>query len=83
MAAQRRERLGAPDQEPGLRAAEQLVAAEGDEVGAGGDALLHRGFVRAADAAQVEQRAAAEILDEQQAARAGERAELGERRPIG
>ena len=57
----------ATDDEAGLRAAQQLVAGEGDEVGALGQRLLaRRRLVRQAPARQIDQGAAAQILDERQ-----------------
>ena len=53
--------VGAPDDDPGLRAAEELVAREADEVGSRGEA---RGGGRLV--AEVEQRAGAEVVDERQ-----------------
>jgi hypothetical protein len=53
-------RLAADDQ-PGLRPAEQLVAAEGDDVAAGGDLLARRRLARQAIGGQVDERAAAQI----------------------
>jgi hypothetical protein len=41
-------RLRAADDQPGLRAAQQLVAAEGDDVAAGGDLLLRQRLARQA-----------------------------------
>ena len=47
-----RDQILAADDEARLRAAEQLVAGEGDEIGAFGDRLAHRRLVREAEAAQ-------------------------------
>ena len=60
--------------EAGLRAAEQLVAAEADEIGPRGQRLLRGRFC-----AEVEQRAGAEIVDERQIEAPGERSELPQR----
>ena len=48
MPAQPLDQLGPPEQQPGLRAAEQLVAAAGDDVGAGAAARWRRPVRRAA-----------------------------------
>ena len=53
--------LGAAGDDPGLRAAEQLVAGEADEVGAGGEAGCGRRL-----ALDLDERARAEIVDERQ-----------------
>ena len=63
VAGEPRDQLGAADDEPGLRAAEQFVAAEGDEVGALRQRFGDGRLVRQAPALEVDQRAAAEILD--------------------
>ena len=62
----RRDQLPVADQHAGLRPAEQLVAAEGHQVGAGGDGFARRRLVRQAPARQVDQRAAAEVDHEGQ-----------------
>ncbi len=54
------------DHDTGLWAAENLVAAERHHVGAGLNALGHYGFFRQAVAAQINQRAAAEVLHHRQ-----------------
>ena len=56
----------APDDQPGLRAAEQLVAAEGDDVGAVRERFARRRLVRQAVVLEIDQHAAAEIDDERQ-----------------
>ena len=61
MPAQLLDEVRAPDDDSGLRPAEQLVAGEADEVGARGEA---RGGGRLV--AEVEQRARAEVVDERQ-----------------
>ena len=68
------DRGGPPDGDPGLRAAEQLVAAEGDDVGAGGDAVAQRGLL--GEQRQRRESAAAEVVDEHRAALVGERRQL-------
>ena len=67
VAAQPLDEVGPADDDPRLRAAEQLVAAEADEVGARRERLLRGRLV-----AEVEERARAEIVDERQR-RAGAR----------
>ena len=78
MPAHRLDRLGLADGDAGLRTAQQLVAAEGDDVGAGGHALARRRLL--AEQLQVGERAAAEIVDEHALVGRGEPGELGERR---
>ena len=68
--------IGAADDEPGLRAAQQFVAAEGDEIGARRQRLGDGRLVRQAPALEIDQRAAAEILDQRHAAFARQRREL-------
>ena len=58
-----------PDDEPGLRAAENLVAAEGDDVGTEGDLLGHDRFFRESELAEIDQRAAAEVLHHREVVR--------------
>ena len=60
---------------PGLRAADQLVAAERHEVGAVGEALSGHRFVREAERCGVEERAAAEVVDDERAVSVGGRRE--------
>src|SRR5688572_3305692 len=50
------------DGKPGLRSSEDLVAAERDDIGAEGDSLTYNRFLWQAEAAQVDERAAAEVL---------------------
>ena len=66
--ASARDQLGAADDKPGLRPAEQLVAAERHQIGAGLQRLGDGRLVRQAPAFEIDQRAAAEILDKRQAA---------------
>ena len=61
--------IGAPDDDPGLRTAEQLVAAERDHIRAVGQRFLRRRLLRQAVLAQVQQRAAAQVHHERQATR--------------
>ena len=62
-----RQQVLAADDEAGLRPAQQLVAGEGDEVGAVGDGLGDRRLVLEAEAREVDQRAGAEIVDQRHA----------------
>ena len=71
MAPQPLDQLGAADEDPCLRPAEQLVAREADDVGAGGEALGGRRLV-----AEREERARAEVVDERQAGGARELRQL-------
>ena len=75
VAAQPLDELGAADDDPGLRPAEQLVAGEADEVGAGGEARPRRRLV-----ADVDERARAEVVDEREAVPARDAGELLEPR---
>ena len=52
------------DDQTGLGSAEELVAAEEDEVGPGRDAVLGSGFDGQAEVASVEQAAAADVVDQ-------------------
>ena len=61
MAAQLLDQVCASDDDAGLRAAEQLVAAEADEVGAVGERAARGRFV-----GEVEQRARAEVVEQRQ-----------------
>ena len=70
-----------PTIEARLRPAQQLVAAEGDDVGAGGERLARRRLVRQAVVLEVHQHAAAEIGDERQLVLVRERGELAPRAP--
>ena len=63
MAPQPLDELGASDDDAGLRAAEQLVAGEADEVGAGREARASRRLVARQS---TRQRAGAEVVDERQ-----------------
>ena len=76
--AQLLDQVGAPDDDPRLRAAEQLVAAEADEVGAGGERTARGRLVR-----ELEQRAGAEVVEQRQAVPLRHRRELGDRRLLG
>src|SRR5256886_2575314 len=81
MRANRRDQRRAADAEPGLGPAEQLVAAEGDDVGAfpnrAGDRLLRRKTVLRG----VEERAAAEIVDVRDVVLAREGGKIAALRP--
>ena len=78
MPAQPLDELGAADDDPRLRPAEQLVAGEADEVGAGGQALARRRL-----ALEVDEHAGAEVVHERQAVPPGDRGQLGHRRLLG
>src|SRR6516165_7262021 len=65
------------DDEPRLRAAQQLVAAEGDEIGSLRQRLRRSRLVRQTPAFEIDQRAAAEVLDKRYSVLAGECGELG------
>ena len=67
------DQLGAAREDPRLRAAEQLVAREAHDVGAGGEARRGRRLV-----ADRRERARAEIVDERQPGPCRNRGELGE-----
>jgi hypothetical protein len=69
-ALQASDHLGAPDQDAGLRSAEQLVAAEADQVRAAATLVLHDRLGRQAVPRRVEERAAAQVVDQEQPARA-------------
>ena len=58
--AQLLDELGAADDDPGLRPAEELVAGEADEVGAGGERLARRRLARRARRATPEPRSSSE-----------------------
>ena len=62
----------------GLRAAEQLVAAEADEVGAGGERCARGRLV-----GDLDERARAEVVEQRHAVLAGDGGQLGERRALG
>ena len=70
--------LGATDHDARLRAAEQLVAGEADEVGARGQALARGGL-----ALEVDEDAGAEVVHERQSVPPGDRCQLGHRRLLG
>ena len=65
-----------PTTMPGLRPAEELVAAEGDQVRARGDALAHDRLARQAARREVDERAAPEVLQDRHARLAAERDQL-------
>ena len=56
VAAEALDEVGAPDDDPRLRAAEELVAGEADEVGAGGERVARRSARRASGASTPEPR---------------------------
>ena len=66
-------RSARPDDQPRLRPTDQLVAAERDEVGAGGQALGGRRLVGEPEGGRLEQRPAPEVVDDDRAVRVGER----------
>ncbi|KAG0774248.1 hypothetical protein G6F22_014217 [Rhizopus arrhizus] len=55
------DQVGAAHQQAGLRAAQQLVAAEGHQISARGDGFAHRVFLGQAALGQVHERAAAQV----------------------
>jgi hypothetical protein len=61
MAPKALDELGVPDDDSRLRPAEELVAGEADEVGAGGEAVARERLV-----AERDDRARAEVVDERQ-----------------
>ena len=73
-----RDQSRAADDQAGLRPAEQLVAAEGHEVGAERDPLGDERLLRQAVPAQIDERAAAEILHDGHAVPSADRDELGQ-----
>ena len=78
MAPQPLDEIGPADDDARLRAAEQLVAGEADEVGARGERLRRRRL-----AGQVAERAGAEVVDERQPVPPRDRRELRELRQLG
>ena len=78
MAPQLLDELGPPGDDPRLRPAEQLVAGEADEIGAGGERLLRRGLAR-----ELREHAGAEVVDERQPVTPRYRCELVEPRRLG
>ena len=77
MPAQPLDEVGAAGDDPGLRAAEQLVAGEADEVGAGAQRSRRRRL-----ALDLDERAGAEVVDERQLVPARDRGELLEPRRL-
>src|SRR5579875_37608 len=73
------DKLGSPGDDPGLRSTQQLVAGEADHAGAGFEALASGRLVGQTEARGVEQRPAAEIVDEMQAAPLGKSGQVAER----
>ena len=75
------------DDQAGLGSAEELVAAEEDEVGAGFDAVLRSWFVSESELSRVEQTTAADIVDQQRRESprvlVGDLAEFGQGRFLG
>ena len=72
MPAELLDQVGAADHDAGLRPAEQLVAAEADEVGARGERVARGRLVR-----DLGERARAEVVEQRHAVTAGDRGELG------
>src|SRR5208282_6110182 len=79
VAREPRDEIAAADNEARLRAAQQLVAAEGDEIGSLPQRLRRGRLVRQPPAREIDQRTAAEILDKGHSMFAGESGELGRR----
>ena len=75
--------MPAADDQARLRAAQKLVAGERHDVDAGFDRLARRGLVRQAPGLEIDQRAAAEILDQRQPLLARQRHQLGRRHRLG
>ena len=71
------------DDDAALRAADELVAAEADDIGAGRDALLDQRLVLEAVLREVDQRAAAEVVDHRDAVLAAELGQLLDARLLG
>jgi len=61
------DQVPAPGNQPRLRPAEQLVAAESHEIGPGGEHVAHHGLLGQTVLREVDQAARAEIDDEGQA----------------
>ena len=80
VAPEPRDEVGATDDEPGLRPADELVAAERHEVGAGRQALAGHRLVGQPERRRVEQGAAAQVVDDDRAVAMGE---LGDRGRVG
>ena len=85
MAAEPPDQLAATGDQPRLGSAAELVAAGGDQVGAGGeDGVEHRLAAEAGvEPRRVAERAAPRVLEEEQAVLAGHRRTLGGGRPLG
>ena len=78
VAAQRRDEIGAADDDPGLGAAEQLVAREAHEVRAEPEPRRRVGLFGQAHASQVHERGAAEVLEQRQPVLASDRRQRGQ-----
>ena len=83
MALHRRDRPLAADGDARLRAADQLVAGEQRHVHAGGDRVAHQRLLGQSVLARIEQRPAAEVVEQQQPALARERRQRRQRRLLG
>ena len=81
--AQLADQIAAADEQPRLRSAEQLVAAEGDQIRPRRHGFAHRRFPGQLPARQVQQRAAAEIHCHRHGVRAAELDELRQRDTLG
>src|SRR5207302_5247324 len=75
MATQLLYEVGAPDDDPGLRPAEQLVAGEADEIRAGSEACARSRLV-----AEVHECTGAQIVQERQVVTMGNVCQLAQRR---
>ena len=76
------DQVGASRQDAGLRAAQQLVAAEGDQARAGGEALRDQRLLDA-EGPQIGHAAAAQVLVNRQIALASQRSQLRQGGPRG
>src|SRR5262249_4151301 len=80
VAAEELDELGPPDDDPGLRAAEQLVAGEADEICAGFEACAGRWLVAERHAPTGEESARAQVVHERQPMSVRDPDEVGELR---
>ena len=67
-----RDEVRATDDQPGLRAADQLVAAERHHVRTGREPLARHRLVGEPEASRVEERAAAQVVDDDRAVAVGQ-----------
>src|SRR5258706_305834 len=77
VAPELRDQVGPTDHEPSLGPADELVAGERHDVGARGETLLRGRLVGEPEALRGEQRAAAEVVDDDRTALIGEPRQLG------